>query len=162
MNCLLLLATTAVPTVPYSETPDPAARRFEVQVFRTMRSAERDEQYRLANDAQLYILRVGEFMTSPDRGRVAFSAGLLMQTSSHASVRHEMAGLFGDLLLDRDALAGIGPLLDFVADAPAYDAELYKRAKLGPPTGTYGGSLRVILGTLASVRPAVRIPGKPR
>jgi hypothetical protein len=147
---------SCVPAADARDVAGPSERRCEALLARAIVASQAKAQRDLIIDVLRQVSRNGETMSDPARRRLAFLAGVLIQTSDSFDCRMTMASIF-EFICDGSATPGFHALVELYKDAQAVDAAVRARPMVGLPTGTATSSLELLFDQFAAVRPWVRM-----
>src|SRR5262249_1628955 len=106
-------------------------------------------------DAREQFSRFGPMMGRATRARIAFLAGVVLQTAESWDSRLAMVWLFYHDFFDRDALAALAAIVELRQDAEVGDAAHAKRTSLAGPGTSAAKTIDMILKRIASSWPTV-------
>jgi hypothetical protein len=154
---VLILGTACVPAAETRVVAGPSDRVGEAMLVRAIVAREPKARRDIIIDVLGLVSRYSDTMADAGRRRLAFLAGVLIQTSDSFDCRMTMASVFG-YICDGASTPGYYALVELYTDAQAFDAAVRAQPMLGLPTGTATSSLELLFDHLAAVRPWLR-PG---
>jgi hypothetical protein len=157
----LFLGISCVPVADTRDVVGPNKRRCEALLTRAILAPEEKAQRDLIIDVLRQVSGNAETMSDPGRRRLAFLAGVLIQTSDSFDCRMTMASIF-EFICDDAATPGFHALVELYKDAQAFDAAVRARPMVGLPTQPATGGLELLFDQLDAVRPWVRLDGRKK